>query len=206
MNNQAGGLILAGGRSSRIGTDKALILLGGKPIITYVYEALAEICQEIVVATKPSAKVKRYWHVLPSSVRVVYDLNERQTPLVGILSGLASLNRQYAVIIACDMPFVKVDVIRYLLKLGEGFDVAVPIWPDGSVEPLFAVYNVYRAREGFERALRNGVSSPRKALEMMSRINYVPVEDLKNFDPKMLSLFNVDTKADLKLAHALMRN
>ncbi len=206
MSHLPGGVILAGGRSSRIGRNKALILLRGKPIITYVYEALAKTCQDIVLTTKPSGDVKRYTDVLPDSVRLVYDVNDAQTPLVGILSGLATLNSEYAVVVACDMPFAKVQIIECLLKLGEGFDAAVPVWPDGSAEPLFAVYNVYRAIEGFKAVLHTGASSLQKALESLSHVNYISVEELKKFDPNMLSLFNINTEADLQLARMLIRN
>ena len=133
-------------------------------------------------------------------------MNDAQTPLVGILSGLATLNSEYAVVVACDMPFAKVQIIEYLLKLGEGFDAAVPVWPDGLAEPLFAVYNVYRAKEGFEAVLGTGTSSLQRALESLSHVNYISVEELKKFDPNMLSLFNINTEADLQLARMLIRN
>lgn len=205
MREAKGAVILAGGKSSRLGRNKAFILLQNKPLVRHVYDTVASVCESIVLTTKPSRGASRYSTVLPSSVRVAYDVTKAQTPLVGILSGFSALNTQYAMVVACDMPFIKVEVIRHLFNSAGNSDTAVPVWPDGSVEPLFAVYNVRRAKESFESTLRAGLTSPQKALKALKRVNYVSVEAVRKYDPHMVSFFNINTEADLRVARRLIR-
>ena len=198
-----GALILAGGRGERLGERKPLLTLGGRSLISYVLEAAMEFSDEVyVVADEEDLSLLR--GRLPVQVKVVGDITPRRGPLLGIYSGLRALGSEYSVVLPCDSPFIRIEVMRYLIGKAEGFDAAVPLWPNGYIEPLHSVYRVRAALRAAEEALGEGELRVRGMVERLGRVEYVPVEELKRFDPRLLTFFNVNSPADLRAAESLL--
>ena len=127
-------MILAGGRSRRMGRDKADLQVGGQSLLVRTACVLSEVVDEILVVGRDS-----FSSALPHSVRAVPDEVPGIGPLGGLLSGLRRTTYPYAVVVACDLPFLDAGVLRHLLTLAPGYDAVVP-FVGGHNQPLHAVY------------------------------------------------------------------
>lgn len=181
-------LILAGGRSERWGTEKALVEVEGRPLVLHVLERLGGLSEERIVSCKAGMRLKL------EGVRVVEDESEEKGAVMGLISALPLVRSEYVAVVACDHPRASPEVMERLAERAEGHDGAVPLWPNGYLEPLYAVYRTkgllraVKEREG-ERRLRNIL----KGLD----ISYVPVEDLRDLDPQLDCFFNLNSPEDL---------
>ena len=123
--------------------------------------------------------------------------------MAGVLSGLSALKSEYGAVVACDTPFLKAGLLEHLFEVAEGFNAAIPSWQDGSLEPLLAIYNVGRTKKVLEE-LNNTTSSLQLAMRKLSHLNRVHMDELRRFDPDLVSLFNINSKSDLDIARKLM--
>jgi len=132
MEKQIGGIIMAGGLSSRMGTDKAFVPFGGKRLIDYTIDLLKQFCAEIIISTNQPGYDEL-------GFRTVADSYQKCGPVGGLHAALAETNFDHNIVISCDVPFVRPELIELLLAHTNGFDAVVPVHK-GGVEPLIAVY------------------------------------------------------------------
>lgn len=178
------GVVLAGGQSTRMGTNKAFLEVGGVPMIRRVLQALALCCAEVVIVTKEPEAYRRL------RIRVVADDSPAQTPLVGLSTGLRAIATPWAFVAACDLPYLSPEAIVLLARLARGFDAAVPrihgLW-----HPLHAVYAA-SALPLLEARLAAGERRVIRALEAL-RVRTVAAFELETADPTLRTLCNVNT-------------
>ncbi len=205
---QASGIILAGGESRRMGRDKAWVELQGRALIQRVADRLAAVCDEvIVVANAPEAYARL-------GLPVVTDIFPGKGSLGGLYSGLQAARYGRAMAVACDMPFLSIDLIRFMLDISTEYDVVIPSAPDASkppkktgprptakdsdLHPLHAVYARTCIRPMEAHLLAGDLRLISFYPEMKVRVlNHTEID---RFDPKHLSLFNVNTPEQLALA------
>jgi len=131
-------IVLAGGKSTRLGKDKTVELIGGTSLLQRVLSRLATFSTEIILVTaKGQAKPQ---HFLPPETKVIEDVFPDAGSLGGIYSGLTASSSSHNLIVACDMPFLDVPLLQYLLALSPSFDAVIPR-VGGYLEPLHAVYS-----------------------------------------------------------------
>ncbi|MBC7250409.1 MAG: molybdenum cofactor guanylyltransferase [Anaerolineae bacterium] len=190
-------IVLAGGKSHRLGRDKAFLEIGGIPLIERVLERLQQIGDEVLVVTndpEPFAYLK-----LP----VLKDVQPGQGVLGGLYTGLRAARHQYSLVIACDMPFLDPKLLRYMVILAPGHDVVIP-YVQGMYEPLHAIYS-QNCLEPIERVLAQG---KRRIVDFFPavRVRHVSEEEVSILDPQLLSFFNINTPEDLSRARQLAAN
>lgn len=211
------GIVLVGGRSSRLGTPKALIELGGAPLVRHVLHALAPSCDELVLVAAPreaqpadlrdglAHEIGRLERALDADVRVVHDAQPHLGPVSGLATGLAAARGAVAWVTACDVPFLSPELVDGLLALAEGEperDVVVPRWR-GYLEPLVAAYRVQVMASHFARQLADGVLKPTQRLAECS-VRIVEEHEVLRLDPDGRSFVNVNAPEDLATARALL--
>lgn len=190
---ERGLIILAGGGSRRMGRDKALIPVRGKPVIERILQRLRGWGDPLVVTHRPEAY--RYL-----GVSLVSDLFPGKGPLAGIHAGLAYSRHRINLVVACDMPFVSRAVADLLLvHLGE-YDVSVPRF-DGHLHPLFAVYTK-GCLESLEASLKAGDLSVIRFLTRI-RTQLVDGEAIAEVADPQLALFNMNDPADYHWANRM---
>lgn len=194
MKDAAGavGAVLAGGRSRRMGSPKALVDLAGRPLIAHVLAAVEAASLEPVVVAKPDSP-------LPSvSCRVLRDSAEPIHPLQGLLTALAASGGRPVVALACDTPLVPPRLLKWLAGLG---GEAVVVAATGRLQPLLARYEPTVA-PALVAALARGATAREAVSELDPRI--VTETELGRFgDPELICL-NVNTPADLDRATAVI--
>jgi molybdopterin-guanine dinucleotide biosynthesis protein A len=128
------GIILAGGKSSRMGAEKGLQLLCGKPLISYAIQALNGLCSEIIISSSSNAYAG-------FGFKIVADQFPGIGPMGGIYSSLKQSTSTQNLVLSCDLPFVTGELMAYILKQGKDFEVAVPWEGERHYEPLCGFYN-----------------------------------------------------------------
>lgn len=189
------GAILAGGRSRRMGRDKAGLLLGGQRLIAWGLGALRPLVAEVLVIANDPAPFADL------GIRVVPDTLPGVGPVGGIHAALAASTLPHVFCLACDMPFAQPAVIGYLCQLAPGFDVVVP-WSGRGYEPLHAVYG-RACLPVIEAMLRAGERRMEAAFPAMRTRRVEPAE-LQRLDPALEGFFNINTEADLEAAQRLI--
>ena len=186
-------IVLAGGDSTRMKRDKGLLDLAGEPMACRVVEGVSGVVDEVFIVVGSVEQQGGYSDALGDRAEVLVDVYGDGSPLVGAITGLQRASGEYALITACDMPFVSPEVVRWLFEEAEGHDGATFEWPNGWIEPFFSVYRVGPslriARELFEE--RN--MRLRMILRRLPDVKHIPIGSLRERDPELLTLFDVDT-------------
>lgn len=190
-------IILAGGSSSRLGDNKALQAVRGKSLVQWVVDRLAIVSSEIIVATADGQGIPCSSTV---PMKTVADIHPGKGALVGIHSGLTASSSSSTIVVACDMPFLNVGLLRYMIEARGDYDVAVPRIGH-MVEPLCAVYS-RNCLVPIRRLLQQNELRILKLFSMVS-VRYIEENEIDRFDPEHLSFFNVNTAADLERAERL---
>lgn len=130
---QVTGIVLAGGRSSRMGENKSLLRINGKAMIEYSIEALRPLCSEVVISSDYDVFGFTGCKAWPDKI-------PGQAPVIGIYSCLERSETEINIILTCDMPLVTTDLLHYLLHDSTGHDITVPVHGNGMMEPLCGIY------------------------------------------------------------------
>ena len=190
-------IILAGGKSSRLGRSKALQVIEGKSLIQRVVDRLAILSTEIIIVTAHGEAIP-----CSSAVRIktVADIYSGKGSLVGIYSGLIASSSLRAIVVGCDMPFLSIGLLEYMTQICSTFDVVVPRIKD-KLEPLCAVYSKSCLVPIQELLEQNELMISK--LFSMVKVKYVEEDEINSFDPEHLSFFNINSQDDLERAKKL---
>jgi molybdopterin-guanine dinucleotide biosynthesis protein A len=192
-------VVLAGGQSSRLGQDKSFLVLDGLPLIAAVVKKLSRLSDDLVVVTNDPER----YELLGMPARLVPDERPGEGSLMGIYSGLKAARHPRALAVACDMPFLNLPLLRYMLPLAEGHDIVIPRI-DGYLEPLHAIYGK-ACLPAMARLLAEG---RRQIIAFFPsvRVRYVDTDEVDRFDPHRLSFVNVNTPGDWERAQQLLQD
>lgn len=184
-------IILAGGRSSRMGAPKALLPFEDEPLIVHIVRRLEAMFAEIIVVAAPGQ------HLPPMPVRVVHDDVAYQGPVGGIYYGLQAAGGELSFVSSCDSAFASLPLIAHLISEAAGYDVVVPRW-DGRLQPLMAVYR-RSVRPFLEAQLASRELRPVYLFDKV-RTRVVEPDEIRRFDPDGASFFNMNTPDDYAAA------
>lgn len=190
-------IILAGGKSLRLGRSKFLEIIEDKSLIQWVVDRLAVLSTEIIIATARGEAIPCSSAV---EIKTVADMYPRKGPLAGIYSGVMASSSSRAIVVGCDTPFLSTGLLEYMTQTPPTFDIAVPRIKD-KVEPLCAVYSKNCLAPIQELLEQNELRIDR--LFSMIKVRYIEEDEINRFDPEHLSFFNINSQADLEIARRL---
>ena len=176
------GVILAGGKGSRIGANKALIRIGEKHIIELIAERTKGLFKETIIVGDLVPQE------ILSHLKHIEDMVEGKGPLGGIYTGLINSTSEYNFVFACDMPSINTDLVRYMMSECEWFDAAVPKTRDGP-HPLHAIYSK-SCLPFIEAQISEG------DLKVSNLFSKLKVKYIRT----NLSFYNINTRQDLEQA------
>jgi molybdopterin-guanine dinucleotide biosynthesis protein A len=201
-------LILAGGRSARMGRDKAWLDLDGMPLVERVARQLLPLAGEILFSANDPAPFADLVARLPVPGRVVRDIFADAGPLAGLHAGLAAASFETALAVATDMPFVAHGVVEEMVGLCDEPDAVVPRlaaqgYGEPQPEPLHAVYRK-TCLPAIEAAL---AANRRRVVSFLPDVNVCYVDEplLRAIDPDLTSFRNVNTPEEWAAAQATLR-
>jgi molybdopterin-guanine dinucleotide biosynthesis protein A len=221
------GIILVGGRSSRMGRAKALLDFGGEPLVCRVARALTAACDELILAAAPPSispevgdrlaelapLIERSWprgsrHRAAASdaatrVRIVHDASPHLGPVSGLATALAAARGRFAFACACDAPFLASALVEGLLRLAEAvreLDVVIARHA-GRLEPLVVVHRVATMAPHYAAQLASLEYRPLALLDRL-RVRIVDDDETASFDPAGDSFLNLNRPEDYRAALA----
>ena len=196
MNNKfISGIILAGGKSSRLGRNKALEKLGGATLISRVINNISKIANEIVIVINHE-DVKQQLPI-PKNAKIAVDLYSNKGSLSGIHSGLNSMSGKYGIVVARDMPYINYKIFEYLITKTNGHDIVIPNIND-RLQPTHAIYSKSCVKEIEKQLINNDLKITNFFSNM--KVKEIFEKDLISFKDYDLSFFNINTEEDLNIA------
>jgi molybdopterin-guanine dinucleotide biosynthesis protein A len=186
-------LILAGGDSSRMGQDKAELVLDGQSLLQQVIATMQTLFDEVILSVR---------HVRTgNAIHQVCDAPTHSGPLAGLAAGLERASTPWVFAVACDMPFLSPAVVNFLAQQRADFQAVIPI-VQGYPEPMAAFYATSCLPVVQDILRSNGKHSFRALLEKI-RVCFVSESQLFAVDPQLRSFFDLDTPEDLARASKL---
>jgi molybdenum cofactor guanylyltransferase len=183
---QIAAFILAGGASSRMGTDKAQLRIEQQTFTERIAETLLEITDSVTIVGRDSDE---------SSLPSVADVYPKWGALGGIHAALTACSREWAIVVACDLPFVTSELFSYLAAQRMDHDAVVPIQQDGRPQPLAALYRVDPCLLRTTNLIEAG---RRRPLDLLDAVNtrWVAFDELRNFARAQSFFVNINTPED----------
>jgi molybdopterin-guanine dinucleotide biosynthesis protein A len=191
-------IVLAGGKGSRLGRDKASVKICNRSLLEQVVSCLNAFNGEIIIVTATDKELPQF--TFRPELRTIMDIYPGRGPLSGIHSGLMASRSYYNLVVACDMPFINEALMSYMIQVSTGFDIVVPRL-NNMLEPLHAVYSK-GCLGPIQRLLMEGRLSVLQLLTL-TRVRYIETEEINRFDPEHLSFLNINTENDLERARRL---
>lgn len=186
MNKEITAIILAGGKSTRMGSDKSLLRLGDKTLIEHVVDAIRPYVSSVLIVTNNKEK-----YSFLNNVFFVPDIKENQGPFIGLISGIKSIDTKWSFVTSCDMPLIDGKVIDYLWERKKSYIVS-PASNEG-YEPLISLYSK-DILPFAEDLMKENMRSINKFISTMEKLGYVEkldkIELWKKFGEKVF--FNIN--------------
>ena len=184
------GFILAGGKSRRMGTDKSRLVLGGESFVERIARELSTVASSVRVVGDNMAELK-----LPINVQVAPDVYPEWGALGGVHASLAACSATWALVVACDFPFVTNELFRSLASGRDAFEAVAPIQKDGIPQPLCSLYRVEPCLRLAEQLIRSGERKPIALLQSV-RTRWVLFSELSRLEGADCFLDNINTPED----------
>jgi len=193
------GVILAGGQSRRMGSDKRFIRIGAQTLLERTISVCEQVFTEVLtVVASPHRELSKL------SPRVVTDLIPDCGSLGGLYTGLFHASCPHVFVVACDMPFLDAVVIRRFLALDRHADLLMVRLAQG-LQPMHAVYSK-ACLPYLKRMIEAGILKiQRLAEEQGLAVHVISEEVMRSISPRLLSFLNVNTPSDLEFARKLLR-
>ena len=185
-------IILVGGEARRAnGQEKYFFRYQGKTFIERLTDSLREVCDEIIIVAKNHEQCRRFDTL--KDVRCIADIRQGIGPIGGLHAGALAANGSLLFVSACDMPCIETAVVSHLFDVIGDADAAIPSWNPDMLEPLHAVYR----KHVLLRYLEDHDSYSLRPMIRSFNTKYVPVEELRLFDPKLRTFTNINKLEEL---------
>ena len=183
--NDITGVLLAGGKSRRMGKDKRTLLLDGETLFNRALDVLVEIFPEVIVVLG-----QEDFSVHNDNVRVVNDLIPNRAAAGGLYTGLFYATQQRVFAVACDMPYLNPDVIRYMVSISSHFDITLA--------------ELAHCLSHLEQMVKSENLRVQSLLDESSlEIRKVVESEIRPYDNHLLSFMNINSPADFELARKI---
>jgi molybdopterin-guanine dinucleotide biosynthesis protein A len=191
----ATGVILAGGKSRRMGRDKAFLPFGKGLLIERVIEVIQQVTADVILITNTPEQYQCFG--LPMFADIIPEAGS----LGGIYTGLVSSKTPYSLCLACDMPFVKPEFLRFLCDMAVEADVVIPRNAE-DFQPLCAVYS-----QACHEPIRQRIEAGRLKITGFFdqvRVRVIDGELLARYDPHDVMFFNANTPEEYEKARQML--
>jgi molybdenum cofactor guanylyltransferase len=183
MNKQIiTGIVLAGGLSSRMSTDKSMLIWRGKTLIEHSIATLQALCSKVVISSGNKSYGFTGCEIWPDEFAL-------QAPINGLYSCLKRSGTELNLVLSCDMPLINPELLEFLLESSAGYQVVVPVHGDGLTEPLCGVYRRSILPE-LEKYIQNGNLSLYRYIESCSHLYKAISRDLPFYSDRLFSNIN----------------
>ncbi|MFN0279496.1 MAG: molybdenum cofactor guanylyltransferase [Pyrinomonadaceae bacterium] len=198
--------VLIGGKSSRFGTDKATIIFDEKSLAertaTTIQKALSPVRITFVAANKnqPAAQITS-----GLGFKVMYDTDENRGPLGAVCTALAHAQTEWALVLACDLPFISVELLQRLAGfVSDETDAVTPMQSDGKMQSLCSLYRTKPCAAAMRNLLETDQSTPIRQVFENVQTRFVAFDELNDLPNASNFFLNVNTPEDFQTATAIL--
>ncbi len=190
-------LILAGGLSTRMGSEKATLTIESKPLIRWAFDAANKFACHIYISVHDEDAITRYKPLLPTEVTFIKDLYEGpRSALLAMLSSFKYITEETVAVTPVDSPFISGDLMAYMTSKAKSYDLVVPMWPDGRIEAIHAVYNPVKLVPVLQGLWSKGIFELKQIPRHAKATLFISTESLSEYDVPLLSLLDADTPSE----------
>ncbi len=190
-------IILAGGKSSRMGFDKQFLKINNKRLIDMMIEKLNKEFEEIIIVTNKPKEYRGYRQ------KILTDIIKNAGPLAGIYTGLKEAKFEYVFVVACDMPNIDIDYINYMKEIIDKYKVDVCITKvNGNIEPFHGFYS-----KKITESIREHLETEKRDIKsLVKKLNTYYVEEnlVKRYSPSLDIFKNLNTRKDLEYFNEML--
>jgi molybdopterin-guanine dinucleotide biosynthesis protein A len=197
-------VILAGGKSTRMGINKCTVLFHGKPLIYWPISLLKEVVDEVIISVSMNNDASALKNYFKEDVSIINDEQSDFGPLMGILSSFRGAQGEFVALAPCDSPLIQVGLYERLFELARGNEGAVPM-VNGFWEPLHGVYKRESMISAINKVIKNGKARPIDTYEFLN-IQKLTQDEIMTFDPSLASFVNINFLSDLQKASGMLKN
>ncbi|MFQ5800129.1 MAG: molybdenum cofactor guanylyltransferase [Candidatus Hydrothermarchaeales archaeon] len=190
-------IVLVGGKSTRMGSDKRELEIGGKSFFEGAVEKARKISRDIIISLGDAGQVKGDF----KDATLVIDEEKGRGPLFALASSLKRCKRSYAAVLPVDAPLLNPAIYRRMaeeIEKDPTIEAVVPRSDDGP-QPLYGIYRVSAFLSACNKTIARGGESVLEAISALKKVRFIDVEEFRVIDPKLLSFHNVNTPSDLKV-------
>jgi molybdenum cofactor guanylyltransferase len=186
-------VVLVGGEARRAnGQEKYFFTYRGRTFIERLVDSLKEVVDEIILVARDPEQCRRFERL--EGIRCITDIRKGLGPVGGLHAGAVAAQGDLIFVSACDMPCINPEVISYLFEQIDGYDAAIPVWNPEMLEPLHAVYR----KSALVSYLESHDSLSLREIIMNLSSRYIPVDEIKKFDPDLITFTNINKLEDLE--------
>lgn len=186
-------VILVGGEARRAnGQEKYFFMYKGRTFIERLVGTLREVTDEIIIVARDPSQCDRFRNLGP--VTCITDIRQGIGPIGGLHAGTLAARGDLIFVSACDMPCIEAGVVLHLFDTIGTYDAAIPSWSREMIEPLHAVYR----RSALLDYLKSHESLSLRPMIRSINARYVPMEELRPFDPNLHTFTNINNLEDLE--------
>ena len=180
------GFILGGGQSRRMGRDKCELTLNGQTFVQLISDRMIPVTSSIKVVGR---------HFAQSKLSHVSDVYPGWGALGGVHAALANCASEWALVVACDFPFVSTDLFKLMVAVSAGFDAVAPIQADEVPQPLCTLYRVEPCLAQAEQLIKSGERKPIALLQSV-RTRWIAFSELADLEGSKSFFCNINTPED----------
>ncbi len=188
-------LVLYGGKSARMGVDKGLLELKGKPLFEWVLESVSQVVDEVVLSLSHKEQIEHI-NFEKFDVKLAFDEKPRLGPIGGLLSGIKEARGEFVAVAPVDVPLIRAELYELLFQKVKGHEGAVPKIR-GFWEPLVAVYERNAMISAIENVIAMGTLEIRSTFLHLDMVE-VTQQEIEAIDSDLLSFSNINTMGDLE--------
>lgn len=197
--------ILVRETSNQFKQDRALLEINNKLLVQYVAERVSNSVEKVILGVKNEVQAEKILSNVPEVDYIAYAPENKYSIPSGFFSTLNNSPKGLNLLIGCDMPLIKPEVIDYLFESIDEHDAIIPRYDNGGLEYLLGVYRVKETRLALKRALKNKKKDLQEALDSLD-VKYVAVEKLRKIDKNLSSLKKLNCQEKLQKASEKLKN
>jgi molybdopterin-guanine dinucleotide biosynthesis protein A len=182
-----------------MGREKATLTIESKPLISWAYDAARKFTDHVYVSTHDDRGADRLRLLLPPKTTYLLDLYDGpRSVLLALLSCFRQIHEEYIAVLPVDSPFMNPNVMMEMISKCQGYDLVIPLWPDGKLEAIHAVYNRMTTLPVLEDLWRIKTLELWQIAKRSRKTLFMSTENLAELDHPLLSLLDADTPEEFK--------
>jgi molybdopterin-guanine dinucleotide biosynthesis protein A len=209
--------ILIGGKSTRLGTDKGLFKIFNKPLISYEIDTLSDMGYKIFLVAHSMDQVQKYIEQIDFTKITAFIIDDQSAsnkhlhaPIIGLFSTFKELKKlgyKKVLVLSCDTPLLKKELLNYLIEQSKGYDCCIPQWKNGFLEPLFAIYPIEKALKTANKSIKAKSYKLTNLINNQWKINFISIEkSLQPIDKNLDSFTNINELKDVEKVREILKS